>query len=103
MFGNARRRWRVESTIAGKRPRFESFRPSGRRWIAEASGAPIHDTHGNVIGGVAVTLDITERKRVEEALRRSERLEREQEEVARLNAKMIEAREGALTDCKGAP
>ena len=67
--------------------------PSGRRWIAEASGAPIHDTHGNVIGGVAVTLDITERKRVEEALRRSERLEREQEEVARLNAKMIEAQE----------
>jgi len=46
-----------------------------------------------VIGGVAVTLDITERKRVEEALRRSERLEREQEEVARLNAKMIEAQE----------
>jgi len=67
--------------------------PSGRRWIAEASGAPIHDTHGNVVGGVAVTLDVTERKRVEEALRRSERLEREQEEVARLNARMIEAQE----------
>ncbi len=67
--------------------------PSGRRWIAEASGAPIHDTHGNVIGGVAVTLDVTERKRVEEALRRSERLELEQEEVARLNARIIEAQE----------
>ena len=67
--------------------------PNGRRWIAEASGAPIHDTHGKVVGGVAVTLDITERKRVEEALRRSERLELEQEEVARLNARMIEAQE----------
>ena len=67
--------------------------PSGRRWIAEASGAPIHDTHGNVIGGVAVTLDITERKRVEEALRRSERLKLQQEEVARLNDRIIEAQE----------
>jgi signal transduction histidine kinase len=67
--------------------------PNGRRWIAEASGAPIHDTHGNVVGGVAVTLDITERKRVEEALRRSERLELEQKEVARLNASRIEAQE----------
>ena len=67
--------------------------PNGRRWIAEASGAPIHDTHGNVVGGVAVTLDVTERKRVEEALRRSERLEREQEEVARLNARMLDAQE----------
>jgi len=67
--------------------------PSGRRWIAEASGAPIHDPHGNVVGGVAVTVDITERKRVEEALRRSERLELEQKEVARRNASMIEAQE----------
>lgn len=43
--------------------------PSGRRWTAEASGAPIHDRKGNVVGGVAVTVDITERKRLEEALR----------------------------------
>ena len=67
--------------------------PSGRKWIAEASGAPIHDSQGNVIGGVAVTLDITERKRVEEALRRSERQELEQEEISRLNGKLIEAQE----------
>ncbi len=43
--------------------------PSGRHWFAEASGAPVHDIHGNVIGGVAVTVDITERKRAEDALR----------------------------------
>jgi len=43
--------------------------PSGRRWFAAASGAPIRDASGNVIGGVAVTADITERRRAEEALR----------------------------------
>jgi PAS domain S-box-containing protein len=44
--------------------------PSGRRWIAESSGAPVLDTQGYVIGGVAVTLDITGRKRAEAALAR---------------------------------
>jgi PAS domain S-box-containing protein len=39
--------------------------PSGRRWIAQASGAPILDEQGNVLGGVAVTVDITERKKAE--------------------------------------
>ena len=48
--------------------------PSGRRWFAEASGAPVRDQQGNVVGGVAVTVDITERKRAEEALLRSEKL-----------------------------
>ena len=40
-----------------------------RSWIAEVSAAPIHDARGNVVGGVAVTIDITERKRIEKALR----------------------------------
>jgi signal transduction histidine kinase/DNA-binding response OmpR family regulator len=43
--------------------------PSGRRWIAEASGAPVRDAHGDVIGGIAVTVDITERQQAEAALR----------------------------------
>ena len=52
--------------------------PNGRRWFAEASGAPIHDQNGNVIGGVAVTVDITERKHYAadvdaESARKSER------------------------------
>jgi PAS domain S-box-containing protein len=44
----------------------EVLLPSGRRWIAEASGAPIRDVAGNVIAGVAVTEDITKRKRLEQ-------------------------------------
>jgi len=42
--------------------------PSGKRWIAEASGAPVHNEHGEVIGGVAVTVDITARKKAEQEL-----------------------------------
>lgn len=41
--------------------------PSGRRWFAEASGAPLHDA-GRVIGGVAITVDITRRKQAEKDL-----------------------------------
>ncbi len=48
--------------------------PSGRRWITEASGAPILDGQGDVIGGVAVTVDITEHKRFEESLQEYERV-----------------------------
>jgi PAS domain S-box-containing protein len=43
--------------------------PSGRRWFAEVSGAPVRDQQGKVLAGVAVTVDITERKQAVEALR----------------------------------
>jgi signal transduction histidine kinase len=46
--------------------------PSGKRWFAEASGAPIYDTEGHVVAGLAVTLDITERKKTERKLIESE-------------------------------
>jgi len=51
----------------------EVLLPSGRRWFAEASGAPIRSVEGKVIGGVAVTMDITERKWAEARLREYEK------------------------------
>ncbi len=42
--------------------------PSGRRWFADASGAPVRDAQGQVIGGISVTVDVTDRKRAEEKL-----------------------------------
>jgi PAS domain S-box-containing protein len=63
--------------------------PSGRRWFAEASGAPIRNRDGSVLGGVAVTVDITERVRLEESLQQySEMLEsRVAERTAELREK----------------
>ncbi len=43
--------------------------PNGRRWFADASGAPVRDAQGNVVGGLAVTVDITRRKLTEDTLR----------------------------------
>jgi signal transduction histidine kinase/ActR/RegA family two-component response regulator len=51
----------------------EVLLPNGRRWYADASGAPVRDGDGNVIAGLAVTVDITDRKRVETALKDAER------------------------------
>jgi PAS domain S-box-containing protein len=51
---------------------FEVQMPSGRRWITESYAAPIHDARGNVVGGIAVHFNITDRKQAEEALRVSE-------------------------------
>jgi PAS domain S-box-containing protein len=50
----------------------EILMPDGRRWFAEASGAPIYDECGEVIAGVAVTVDVTARRLMEIALRQSE-------------------------------
>lgn len=47
----------------------EVWLPSGRRWLAEVTGAPLRDAKAQVIGGLAVVTDITERWRTEAALR----------------------------------
>ncbi len=41
----------------------------GRRWVAQASGAPVRSADGSVISGVVVTMDITDRKHTEERLK----------------------------------
>jgi PAS domain S-box-containing protein len=46
--------------------------PSGRRWTVEVSGAPIINERNETLGSVAVTVDVTERKKAQEALRESE-------------------------------
>lgn len=64
---------------------------SGHHKVILDSAAPIGDERGAIIGGVGIHQDITERKRVEEALRASER-----EAAAR--ASELEAVFEAMTD-----
>ncbi|MDB6170902.1 MAG: multi-sensor hybrid histidine kinase [Chthoniobacteraceae bacterium] len=51
--------------------------PSGRRWFAEISGAPVRDMHGNVIAGIGMVTDISKRIRREQAQHESEERFRE--------------------------
>ena len=51
----------------------EIILPSGRHWHALASGAPVLGENGEIIGGVAVTVDITERLHMMEALVEADR------------------------------
>ncbi len=50
----------------------EAHLSSGRSWTGLFSATPLHDQEGNVIGGITIAADITERKRVEETLQASE-------------------------------
>ncbi len=60
--------------------------PGGRRWFADASGAPVRDAQGKVIGGIAVTVDVTERKRNEDEIRRRvDELKAANDELNRFN------------------
>ena len=51
---------------------FEFTRKDGSRLYASLETSPLSDSEGNFIGAVAGVMDITERKRAEEALRKNE-------------------------------
>lgn len=50
---------------------YEANKSSTRLWLS-LSISPLHNTSGNVVGGIAVVEDVTERKLVEQKLRESE-------------------------------
>jgi PAS domain S-box-containing protein len=53
---------------------YQAARPDGTRVPVLASAAPLDDAQGRRIGAVAVFQDVSERMRMEEAIRKSERL-----------------------------
>jgi PAS domain S-box-containing protein len=56
----------VQARESGRSQEAEMTTPDGRMWLVR--GYPVQDADGQVAGIVEVTLDITERKRAEEAL-----------------------------------
>ncbi len=65
---------RIRHNIAGASERFDCRfrRTDGSELWVLGSTSPLHDSQGNVVGALGMFIDVTERKRVEEALRRSE-------------------------------
>ncbi|MCK4728122.1 MAG: PAS domain-containing protein, partial [Desulfobacterales bacterium] len=59
-----------EALKAGQREEVEITTPDGRIWWIQAY--PVRDTNGDILGIANVTLEITEHKKAEEALRESE-------------------------------
>jgi PAS domain S-box-containing protein len=60
-----------------------------RRWL-ETHAVPLRDAHGGITGLLGITRDITERKRAEEELRRSEELYRNVIEQATENICLVD-------------
>jgi PAS domain S-box-containing protein len=61
----------AQAMKTGRTEAVEKWTPDGRAWFVR--GHPIKDDNDNVIGAVEVTLEITQRKRAQEALKESER------------------------------
>jgi len=52
---------------------------SGKRWVMEAIGAPVYGDNGDIVASVAVNVDLTERKKAEEAERLKRILDQEKQ------------------------
>jgi PAS domain S-box-containing protein len=65
----------LEAMETGESKEREKRIPRGSWWFLR--GIPVKDAAGRVIGGIEVTLDVTKRKRAEEALKTSEKQYRE--------------------------
>ena len=51
---------------------FRIIRLDGDVQILDASASPVYDNHGDIVSLIGINLDITERKQVEDALKKSE-------------------------------
>ena len=92
----------MQRAITERRPigpmEFEIELPSGRRWIAEVSATPIRNQQRKVVGVVAVTSDITQRKRLQDAQKVSEVRYRRLFETAKDGILILDADTGRITD-----
>jgi len=60
----------LKAIMTGQQQEVEKITPDGRVWFI--NGCPVRDSNGDVVGGIELTLDITERKLAEDTLKKSE-------------------------------
>jgi PAS domain S-box-containing protein len=76
----------IDTVLSGTRVRYEDvlqYEHGGARWVL-ADYVPDTDRHGEVKGFYALVIDITDRKRLEEALQESQRRLLQAQDVARM-------------------
>jgi PAS domain S-box-containing protein len=71
----------------------EVERPDGSRRVVSVSASPVHDSAGGVLGGVATSIDVTDREALVAALAASERQVRTIAENATLALFVMDARQ----------
>lgn len=76
------------------RGEFHNKKKNGELYWESASISPIKDTSGNITHFLAVKEDITERKRIEESIRESERLLREIQAITNLGSYVLDITKG---------
>jgi PAS domain S-box-containing protein len=83
--------WPIQRALRGEVARDAEYtlrsRETGESWIVSFSSSPIRDQDGGIVGAVLVGRDISERKRVEEDLRNSEK------ELRFLSSRLLSAQE----------
>ncbi|XHH10269.1 MAG: PAS domain S-box protein [Candidatus Bathyarchaeia archaeon] len=86
-----------EGVIAGLANHTLLVRKDGSEVPIDDSGAPVKDKEGNIIGVVLVFRDITERKKAEETLIKSEKRLKLSQEIAHLGSWELDLKNNKLT------
>ena len=87
----------IKAMKTGQPQKIEKTTPDGRSWFIR--GYPVQDANGDIVGGIEVTLEITKRKRAEEALRDSEEKYKKQFEEAIDAIFIADAETGIIIGC----
>ncbi|MCU0453895.1 MAG: PAS domain S-box protein [Bacteroidetes bacterium] len=89
--------WKVLRHEFGVQGELTNRRKDGSLVLVEATANAVRDSHGNILGYLAIQRDITERKRAEEALRHSEESLRVAQRIGKIGSWEVDVESQATT------